>query len=137
MTYARDPETVPGLLSAMVARLGADTAAEAAGVSTSRLRQLCNPMRRDWRVLETVYRLEAAHCRAGYGVPLSEFLRGRMIDDGAMTPGREEGRARLLEGCCRTVAAALRVVVEQIEAALEPVSYGPASYGPALAVVRA
>jgi hypothetical protein len=78
MTYARDPESWPGAITRAVSALGAARAAEAAEVSESRLRQLANPCRSDWRVLESLARLDAACLDAGHGAPIGEFWIERL-----------------------------------------------------------
>lgn len=114
MTYRRDENTWPGRIAEAVALLGSRYAAQAAGVSESRLRQLSNPMRNDAQVVETLFRLDAACAAAGQGTPLSDLWQARL---GRTGPTRRERR---LEAAVHVAVSAIRAACDRLLEVLAP-----------------
>ena len=109
MTYRRPPGSFAAAISAAVGAAGAKTAAPAAGVSASRLRQLANPCRRDVRVLDVAAALDAAAHAAGAGTPILETYRARLRALGvplAPPEARAERLARLARRLARLLERA-------------------------------
>ena len=122
MTYRRDVNTWPGVITACVRFLGS-AAGSAAGVSDGRLRQLANPCRNDSDVVETLFRLDAACGLAGGGTPIFDLWRTRLQQAGVI----ERPGARLALAA-RAAVTAMRTAAAALEAALSP--------APALAALR-
>lgn len=101
MTYRRNPFTWQGAIARAVAAIGVARAAEAAGVTRSRLYQLANPMREDCRLLDQVVALDAAAHAAGAGTPISDELARRLAAAGVPARSFQARYARLAEAVGR------------------------------------
>jgi len=120
MTCQRNLDSWCGRIWAIAKGVGETQAAVAAGVSPARLRQLANPNRNDADVIETLFRLDRAAVDAGLGAPLFDLWRSRMVDAGSLRESQSERRRRLIEAAAKAAVKALLVVVQALEATLNP-----------------
>ncbi len=100
--------------------MGRKEAAVLAGVSEGRLRQLANPCRNDANLIETIFKLDKAAGIAGYGAPIHDLYRSRLIKAGAIEPPSVERRSRALEAVVKTAVSSLRRLSDALEAVLSP-----------------
>lgn len=115
MTYRRAPGSFAEAMTASL-KAGQEWLAEQIGVSSSRLRQCANPVRRDSLSLHLAVACDVATARLGLGTPLFDCYRRQLAAAGALPPDRQaraERRADLL-------AIAIRSAIALLSAALKP-----------------
>ena len=111
MTYRREPGSWAGIATAVVAAIGEAECAAACGVSRSRLQQLKNPMRDDWRTLEIALRLDRLAAGAGLGTPFADEMRLR-AGAGQAVPGAVRVAVAAAVASLRRIADGLAAAVD-------------------------
>lgn len=113
MTYRRADGSFAAAMTASLA-LGQEWLAERLGLSTSRLRQCANPMRRDSLPLHLAAECDVICAAAGRGTPLFDAYRRRLVEAGVLRESdlRVERRTNRLVSACRAAAALLLAAVD-------------------------
>ncbi|HIC82208.1 MAG TPA: hypothetical protein EYP07_14795 [Kiloniellaceae bacterium] len=120
MTYRRDPDSFAGVMTALARELGRDDLARALGVSASRIDQLSNPMRADWRLFELALEADRLVGRRGGATPFFEAYARRLALH-SLPAGNPSARRQVkLEAAVRAACHALRRGLDLLEQALAP-----------------
>lgn len=112
MTYRRKAGSFHAALSRAVADLGEAAVARLWGVTGSRVRQMANPMGGQLHLLDKMAALDAAAAAAGYGTPIHDAYRARLVAGGAVRVDAGERRAARLAAAIRTALAMLAAALD-------------------------
>lgn len=114
MTYRRQPGSWAAIATDVVGAIGEAECAARCGVSRSRLQQLKNPMRDDWRTLDLALRLDGMAAEAGLGHPFADEMRQRLGATPVSPPVPGAVRAAVA-----AAVAGLRRIADGLAAAVE------------------
>lgn len=112
MTYRRAAGSFHAAVTRGVANLGEAAVARLWGVTGSRVRQMANPMAGHLHLLDKAAALDEAAAAAGYGTPIFDAYRARLVAAGALRIDAGERRAARLATAIRAAVAALKAALD-------------------------